>query len=245
MSNYVDLHAHYLPALDDGATSPEMSLQMLRAIAALGFSDLYATPHQRAGMFMPSRVAIDDAFRAVSTAAGAGGVKARLDLGAENFWDDVLHGRMQERTVPTYGGGPAFLFEVNPQFMPAGLENELFQLRCNGYLPVMAHPERYVAVQRDVMVAEKLGRHAVMLIDLGALDGAHGRAEMKTARKLVQEGLIHGAASDIHRPEDQTSVAAGMAWIRKQAGPGALELLLADNPRRLLTGELPETLGAR
>ena len=84
-----------------------------------------------------------------------------------------------------------------------------------------------------------------MLIDLGALDGAHGRAEMKTARKLVQEGLVHGAASDIHRPEDQTSVAAGMAWIRKQAGPAALELLLADNPRRLLTGELPDPLGAR
>jgi protein-tyrosine phosphatase len=240
MSNYVDLHAHYLPSLDDGATSPEMSLQMLRAIAALGFSDLYATPHQRAGMFMPSRVAIDEAFRAVSTAAGASGVRARLDLGAENFWDDVLHGRMQERSVPTYGGGPAFLFEVNPQFMPAGLENELFQLRCNGYLPVMAHPERYVAVQRDVMVAETLGRHAVMLIDLGALDGAHGRAEMKTARKLVQEGLAHAAASDIHRPTDAKGIAAGMAWIRKQIGQRGLDQMLAENTRRLLSGEMPD-----
>jgi tyrosine-protein phosphatase YwqE len=191
-------------------------------------------------MFMPSRAAIDDAFRAVTTAAGTGGVTARLDLGAENFWDDVLHGRMRERTVPTYGGGPAFLFEVHPQFMPAGLENELFQLRCEGYLPVMAHPERYTAVQRDVTVAERLGRHAVMLIDLGALDGAHGRAEMKTARKLVQEGLVHAAASDIHRPEDQTAVAAGMAWIRKQLGPAALDEMLAENPRRLLAGEMPE-----
>jgi protein-tyrosine phosphatase len=240
MPKYVDLHAHYLPALDDGATDHDMSLQMVRAIVALGFSDLYATPHQRAGMFMPARAAIDDAFRAVSKAAAASGVAARLDLGAENFWDDVLHGRMRERTVPTYGGGPAFLFEVHPQFMPTGLENELFQLRCGGFLPVMAHPERYVAVQRDVTVAERLGKHAVMLIDLGALDGAHGRAEMKTARKLVQEGLVHGAASDIHRPEDQTAVAAGMAWIRKQMGPAALEELLAENPRRLLTGEMPD-----
>jgi protein-tyrosine phosphatase len=240
MAKFVDLHAHYLPALDDGATSREMSLQMVRAIAALGFSDLYATPHQRAGMFMPSRAAIDDAFRAVVAEAAAGGIAARLDLGAENFWDDVLHGRLQERSVPSYGGGAAFLFEVNPQIMPAGIENELFQLRCGGYLPVMAHPERYVAVQRDVTVAERLGRHAVMLIDLGALDGAHGRAEMKTARKLVQERLAHGAASDIHRPEDQAAVAAGMAWIRKQLGPAALDEMLADNPRRLLAGEMPD-----
>jgi protein-tyrosine phosphatase len=245
MPNYVDLHAHYLPALDDGATSRDMSMQMLRAIASLGFSDLYATPHQRAGMFMPSRASIDDAFRDVSSTAGASGITARLELGAENFWDDVLHSRMKEKTVPTYGGGPAFLFEVHPQFMPTGLENELFQLRCSGYLPVMAHPERYVAVQGDVTLAERLGRHAVMLIDLGALDGAHGRAEMKTARKLVQERLAHGAASDIHRPEDQSSVAAGMAWIRKQLGPAALEEMLADNPRRLLAGEMPEPPQAR
>jgi protein-tyrosine phosphatase len=161
-------------------------------------------------------------------------------LGAENFWDDVLHGRLRERTIPAYGGGPAFLFEVHPQFMPAGLENELFQLRVSGLLPVMAHPERYTAIQRDVDLAERLGRHAVMMVDLGALDGAHGRAEMKTARKLVQEGLAHAAATDIHRPDDQKGIGAGMAWIRKQLGADVLEQMLAENTRRLLAGEMPD-----
>jgi protein-tyrosine phosphatase len=240
MAQYVDLHAHYLPALDDGATDRRMSLQMVRAIASLGFSDLYATPHQRAGMFMPARAAIDGAFQTISEDVAAAGVGARLGLGAENFWDDVLHKRLGERSVPSYGGGVAFLFEVNPQLMPPGLENELFQLRVAGYLPVMAHPERYVAVQRDFTLAERLGRHAVMMVDLGALDGAHGKQEMKTARRLVLERLAPAAASDIHRPEDQTSVAAGMAWIRKQLGPAALDEMLAENPRRMLAGELPD-----
>ena len=68
--HYVDLHSHYLPALDDGATNLEMSLQMMRAITALGFTHLYATPHQRDGMFMPERAKIDAAFAAVKTAVG-------------------------------------------------------------------------------------------------------------------------------------------------------------------------------
>jgi protein-tyrosine phosphatase len=245
MAQFVDLHAHYLPALDDGATDRRMSLQMVRAIASLGFSDLYATPHQRAGMFMPARAAIDAAFQTISEDVAAAGVGARLGLGAENFWDGVLHQRLGERTVPAYGGGTAFLFEVNPQLMPPGLENELFQLRVAGYLPVMAHPERYVAVQRDFTLAERLGRHAVMMVDLGALDGAHGKQEMKTARRLVLERLAPAAASDIHRPEDQTSVAAGMAWIRKQLGPAALDEMLAENPRRMLAGELPDVPQSR
>src|SRR6185312_6274057 len=108
MPHYVDLHAHYLPALDDGATDPQMSLQMLRAIASLGFSDLFATPHQRAGMFMPARAAIDGAFQAVKAQAAAAGLQARLGLGAENFWDDVLADRVRQNAVPSYDGGPAF-----------------------------------------------------------------------------------------------------------------------------------------
>jgi protein-tyrosine phosphatase len=240
MAHYVDLHSHYLPALDDGAKSLEMSLQMLRAIASLGFTHLFATPHQRDGMFMPERARIDAAFAQVSGAIGTGAGAPQLGLAAENFWDTVFHGRLGEQKVPTYDATPAFLFEVNPQMMPAEMENQLFQIRMRGYLPVMAHPERYTAVQNDISLCERLGRHAVMLIDLGALDGAHGKAEMKASRKLVLEGLAHGAASDIHRPEDQTSVAAGMAWIRKQRGQHVLDQMLDENPRRLLTGELPD-----
>jgi len=213
---------------------------MVRAIAALGFSDLYATPHQRAGMFMPERTAIDAAFERVGEQVSAAGLGLRLGLGAENFWDDVFHARLRQRGIPTYGPGPGFLFEVNPQLMPPALENELFQIRTQGYLPVMAHPERYVAIQRDPALAEQLGRHAAMLVDLGALEGAHGKQEMKTARKLVLEGLAHAAASDAHRPQDQTAVAAGMAWIKKQRGPEVLSQMLDENPRHLLAGELPD-----
>jgi len=173
--------------------------------------------------------------------ARGAGVTATLGLGAENFWDTVLHERLRQRTIPSYNGGAAFLFEVGTQMMPAGIENELFQLRVGGFLPVMAHPERYVPVQRDLALAERLARHAALMVDLGALDGAHGKQEMKTARKLVLEGLAAAAASDIHRPEDQTSVAAGMAWIRKQLGDRALGTMLDENPRRMLAGELPET----
>jgi protein-tyrosine phosphatase len=237
MGHFVDLHSHYLPGLDDGSGDLATSLQMVRALAALGFSDLYATPHQRAGMFMPERDHIDGAFRAVVSEMRAEAPDLRLGLGAENFWDDVFHDRLRQGRHPSYDGGPAFLFEVNPQLMPVGIENELFQMRVRGQLPVMAHPERYVAIQGDVSLA---GRSTALMIDLGALDGAHGRVEMKTARRLILEGVAHAAASDAHSPEDQNSVAAGMAWIRKQRGQSVLDQLLDENPRRILTGELPE-----
>jgi tyrosine-protein phosphatase YwqE len=56
---------------------------------------------------------------------------------------------------------------------------------------------------------------------------------------LLEEGLVHAAASDVHSAEDQRTVSAGMAWIRKRLGPEVLSTLLAENPRQILAGELP------
>jgi protein-tyrosine phosphatase len=239
MEHYVDLHAHFLPGLDDGAKTPQMGLQMIDALAALGFGTVHATPHQRAGRFMPAREAIDGAFASLCGEASARHPALTIGLAAENFWDEVFHERIQHGGLPCYPGGKAFLFEINPQQMPPRIENALFDIRLGGRLPVMAHPERYVAIQDDIGRAEEIGRSTALVIDLGALDGAHGRPAMKTARRLLEEGLVHAAASDVHTAEDQRTVAAGMAWIRKRLADGALDMLLSENPRRILSGELP------
>jgi protein-tyrosine phosphatase len=239
MEPYVDLHAHFLPMLDDGARTAELGLQMVEALVALGFGVLHATPHQRAGMFMPTREEIDAQHGALSATATTRQPGLTVGLAAENYWDEVFHERLSHGGLPCYPGERAFLFEVNPQMMPPRIESTLFDIRVGGRLPVMAHPERYVAIQEDIARAEAIGRSAALVIDLGALDGAHGRPAMKTARKLLEAGLAHAAASDVHTPEDQRAVAGGMAWIRKRLGPPILEQLLAHNPRAILTGELP------
>jgi protein-tyrosine phosphatase len=239
MEHYVDLHAHFLPGLDDGAKTADMALQMVGALAALGFTTIHATPHQRAGRVMPARQAIDETFGALCAAAAAEHPTLTVGLAAENFWDEVFHERLSQGGLPCYPGEKAFLFELNPQQMPPRIENTLFDIRVAGRLPVMAHPERYLAIQEDVTRAEALGRSTALLLDLGALDGAHGRPAMKTARRLLEEGLVHAAASDVHTAEDQRTVGAGMAWIRKRLGADVLDRLVGENPRQILAGELP------
>jgi protein-tyrosine phosphatase len=241
MEHYVDLHAHFLPGLDDGARDHAGGMRMIAGLNALGFRRLHATPHQRAGMFLPARLAIDEAFAQVREMTLAAHPTVELGLAAENFWDEVFHQRLGggDEPLPCYPGGKAFLFEVNPAHMPPRIEETLFSIRISGRLPVMAHPERYRAVQVDVGRAEALGRSAALLVDLGAVEGAHGRDAMKAARKLLENGLVHAAASDVHTPEDQRTVAAGMAWIRKRLGDDALDRLLDEHPRRILAGELP------
>jgi protein-tyrosine phosphatase len=242
MSGFVDLHAHYLADVDDGAPDWDTTVAMVEGVMALGFTDLYATPHQRSGLFLPALGVVASAFEALRQLplARAAGTPPRFGLGAENFWDEILLQRIQSGTVPSYDDGPAFLFEVNPQMMPTGIEATLFELRLQGKLPVMAHPERYVAIQKQLGRAGTMGQTAALVVDLGAIDGAHGKLEMRTARGLLGAGLVHAVATDIHNPEDLPGIAAGIAWIEKHLGPRALTQLLSENPRRILTGELPD-----
>lgn len=237
MNGFVDLHAHFLPGIDDGAPDLVAALAMVKGIHSLGFEHLHATPHQRAGMYMPTAAQIGDAFAQVQAALPAGTVV--VGTAAENFWDDVFAERLGQRSVPGYPGGLAFLFEVDPRLMPPNLERTLFDIRVSGLLPVMAHPERYLAFQTDLARAEAVGRSAALMVDLAALEGAHGRAQMKTARRLVEEGLAHAVATDVHAPDDCADVSRGMAWVTKRLGAAALSRLLADHPRRILAGDLP------
>ena len=239
MAHYVDLHSHFLPGLDDGADDLPTCLSMVRALSEMGFSDLCATPHQFAGRFQAPLDEVRLTFDQVSPEIAKLLPEVRLLLGAENYWDDILGTRLRQGNPPCYDGGKAFLFEISPMVLPPRLEAALFDIRVSGLLPVLAHPERYWAVQRDPAVAEGLSRQAALLVDLAALSGTGDRAEVKTARRLVEEGLAHAAASDMHAPEDGRSVASGLAWIEKRLGGEVVTRLLRDNPRRILVGELP------
>jgi protein-tyrosine phosphatase len=239
VAHYVDLHSHFLPGLDDGADSLATCLSMVRALAEMGFSDLCATPHQFTGRFEPPLDQVRLTFDRVSREIVNVLPEVRLLLGAENYWDDVLASRLRQGEPPCYDGGKAFLFEISPVVMPPRLEAALFDIRVTGRLPVLAHPERYLAVQRDPAVAESLGRQAALLVDLAALSGSGDRAEVKTARRLVEEGVAHAAASDMHDPEDGPAIASGLAWIEKRLGANAVRQLLNENPSRILVGQLP------
>ena len=101
-------------------------------------------------------------------------------------------------------------------------------------------PERYAPLWGKRDRIEALSRCAALVIDLAALDGAHGPERAKAARYLVQEGLCHAAASDVHQPSDVRAVASGINWIRKKCGTPRLEALLSEGPRQILAGELPD-----
>ncbi|HIV68491.1 MAG TPA: hypothetical protein IAA32_06460 [Candidatus Butyricicoccus stercorigallinarum] len=238
----IDLHCHILPGVDDGAQTEQQALEMARMAVRAGVHTVAATPHTNiAGVF--ENYASDeldarfDAFRALLRREN---VPLRLVTGAEIYADGDLVDLLQRGRVPTLGGTRYPLVEFSFHDRPARVLRVLQELLDAGYTPVIAHPERYVFVQRDprglVPLFADMG--CVLQINKGSPLGRFGDSCLRVSRWMLERGLVHLAASDAHRDHMRTPWLADIrAFLYDVYGDGCPQLLLERNPAHILRDE--------
>jgi protein-tyrosine phosphatase len=127
------------------------------------------------------------------------------------------------------------LVELPPERFPFNAHNRFFDLHRAGFVPVLAHPERYAPVWKDRQTLRpfiEAGAH--LLLDVCAIVGKYGRAAQKASEKLLEDGAYAAACSDAHRPEDVDVVAKAIERLQELAGDEGVDDLLSAGPRRIL-----------
>jgi protein-tyrosine phosphatase len=237
---FVDLHCHWVAAIDDGARSPDEGAEMLRRLRQVGFDDVVATPHMRPGMFDNDRASIERAFAAMQPVISDPGAFPRVHLASEHFFDDVVFERLMRGEALPYAGR-AVLVEFGSAF-PLNVQARFLDLKRRGLVPVLAHPERYEAVWRDDACLDPvLDSGAHLLLDVCALVGKYGRAPERAATKLLEEDAYEAACSDAHKPGDVDKVARAIERLEALVGRTEATRLLSDGPRAILTGAISGT----
>lgn len=238
----IDLHCHIIPMVDDGAHNATEACEMAAHACRSGVSVIVATPHcnlrgLRKNYRGRSYTEVFSLFRSLLQQHG---IPLQLLPGAELFArPSNLRRLLDERRIVTLNHSRYLLTEFNFQTHGEDISDALALIASYNLVPVIAHPERYTAVQNDPrLVARWFEKGYVIQLNKGSLLGRLGYSAQIAAEELLDAGLAHVIASDAHdmrvRPTGFQSL---FPYLRKHCPEEYIELLLAANPRHIISDE--------
>ncbi len=194
----VDLHSHFIPGIDDGAQSIEESIALLKAMEALGYKKVITTPHIMIDVYRNTPKIIKKGLLLLKETAKFEGIKLEIEAAAEYYLDEGFYDHLHGGEVMTIGN-KYLLFETSYVSKPLQLEEMIFEISAAGYIPLMAHPERYRYIQDPIKEYNRFKELGVLFqLDLNSLGGYYGKDAKKKAEILSKNGMIDFLGSDVH-----------------------------------------------
>ena len=235
----IDFHNHILPDLDDGAKSLEVSLSMLRSAHVQGITDVVNTVHFQHPKVEGLDITYDSVKKAIDKLQKELykiAIPIKLHFGAEVFYQPNLI-KVKENPLVNYRHGKYMLIEFLPHHLPVGHMKVLFDLKMSGTTPIIAHPERYRAVQKDFnIIKEWLNYGSIIQVSAGSILGLMGKDIKKVASKIINNNYCQILGSDAHNDKNRNFLLKdAYNVVEKMIGNNAKKLVY-DNPRSILEG---------
>lgn len=196
----VDMHAHWLPGVDDGSPDIDVSLIMIRGLVSLGFRKLIATPHIMHDHYGNHATKLRNVFQALVKRVTEEGIEVELGLAAEYMLDEGFMDHLNSRQVLSIAD--RYLLIEFPMHKPFPLAKRFVESILQvGYTPILAHPERYSYYRRDLATFQELQQMGcLMQLNLLSPAGYYGREVSNWSRQLMEHQMYHFAGTDLHHP---------------------------------------------
>ena len=200
-NNYVDIHSHVLPGIDDGAKNLKNSQFLLEAMIGFGFKKCITSPHTMANVYNNTIETINNAKERVDNELSDLAKKLDLKAASEYFIDENFIENFKSNPLLTIKDNYV-LVEMSFLNPPIQLHEYLFELQLAGYQPILAHPERYSFYHANFKEFEKLKKMGLKFqMNLLSSVGYYGLDVANTSDKLLKAGFIDFVGSDIHHKQ--------------------------------------------
>ncbi len=197
-ANYVDIHSHLLPGIDDGASSFEETLLLSQGFLEIGVSQFITTPHIIEYVWDNTKEQIQLLEKKTIEELKKNNVSAPIKAAAEYLMDDQFIRLFQSGELLTLKDNYV-LVEISYINPPLQLYSIIFDLRVAGYIPVLAHPERYVFYHYNFEEYKKLKKAGCLFqLNLLSVVDYYGVGITKIAEKLLKKGMYDFVGSDVH-----------------------------------------------
>ena len=195
-----DLHSHLLYGIDDGSVSIEESIELLRGLEREGVKEIILTPHYvENSKYICNNRAKKELLKELQKKAKEKDINIKMYLGNEVYFTNNMVELLKKGEITTINQGKYLLFEFPMRNYYHGTEEIISKLISKGYIPILAHPERYPRFQEDPNIALEYLRMGVLLQgNIPSLFGKYGSREKKLLKYYIKKGWISFLGTDIH-----------------------------------------------
>ncbi|HEV7763698.1 MAG TPA: CpsB/CapC family capsule biosynthesis tyrosine phosphatase [Thermoanaerobaculia bacterium] len=231
----IDIHHHCLPGVDDGPRELSQAAEMCLAAAEEGIDTIIATPHVLRGRWRAfSRKELESRLVELQERVGA---SPRIVLGSEYFFGHDMADVLREGlSILPLAAGRYVLLELPANSVPPMFNQPLYRAQLEGWLPVLAHPERNLVFQAQPdLLAALIGHGLRVQITATSLTGAFGSEARTAAELFLRRGLVHFVATDAHNMDKRPPrMKEALAALRSLTSDERVEALTVENPRAVL-----------
>ncbi|WOD43351.1 tyrosine-protein phosphatase [Hwangdonia lutea] len=202
LEGFVDIHSHILPGIDDGAKNTSESIDLIKGLQALGVKQFMPTPHVMQDFYPNTDETIGNAYQKLLGALDSKMLsEITINPAAEYMLDDNFQKQLETQELFTLKGN-YLLIEMSYFQPPINLEEIISKIKSKGYLPILAHPERYPFYHNTKGYYLKLKQLGCFFqLNLLSLSEHYGKNVEKTAHYLIEEQLIDFVATDTHHAD--------------------------------------------
>lgn len=233
----IDIHAHILPGVDDGSRDIATSVLMAETAAESGVSAIIATPHcnQRGAYENHNSDELRRKMYSFRNEIEKENLGLDIAFGMEIFCTSEVPQLLKEKRLLTLNGSRYVLVEFSFGMDTSKMERMLFSILDSGFVPIIAHPERYYDLQGQLeLVADWMEQGIGTQINKGSFFGHFGRDARAFANSMLRYGLVTCIASDAHGAESRTTDMTEIyAFLMKEYSVIEAERLLTENPMRI------------
>ena len=194
-----DIHSHILPGIDDGSPDVETSINLIESLIKLGITQSIATPHIIGDLYKNDASSIQKSLTILQNELQLRQIDFKIKAAAEYMLDayflELLTNKVDLLTLKDN----LVLTEFSYAEKPYKIDHLAFSIITEGYLPILAHPERYAYFHNDFKQYDYLNELGFLLqVNLLSLTGYYGKPVAKAAEYLFKNNLVSFAGTDLH-----------------------------------------------
>ncbi len=195
----LDLHSHLIAGVDDGVETIDESIEIILELKKLGVFNIITTPHIKQERYPNSSMQIKCGLGLLRKELNRRKIKIRIDVAAEYYADEYFLELLLKRDIMTFGESYV-LFELSYKHCPSNLEEIIDAIKEAGYIPVLAHPERYLYMLENFHLYHMMKDKGVYFqLNINSLSGYYSPKARKIAKTLLKKDMIEFVGSDTHK----------------------------------------------